>query len=242
MTHAPTSQTRELQIASSIALGSLSSDIATSIANLIVALYTAWQLTLALLASIPVSIVILNFLSRPVKPAIQAQKQELSRASKYAFSAISAIELVKVFNGLDHETWQYLAAIKRSMQKYLIQARANAMQSSYVKFWIDSLFVVGFYYGTVLVGQGLSPGNVLTTFYAALGALQAIEAFVPMYLVLAKGVSAAQTLRSISRDLEGGREVHHMKGGHVPRECVGEIEIRNVQSPVHSNDHLLRLN
>jgi len=194
-----------------------------------------------LLASIPVSVVILSFLSRPVRPAIQAQKQELSRASKYAFSAISAIDLVKVFNGLDHETWQYLAAIKRSMQKYLVQARGNALQFSYVKFWIDSLFVVGFYYGTVLVGQGLSPGNVLTTFYAALGALQAVEAFVPMYLVLAKGVSAAQALRSISHDLEGGREVYRMKGGHLPEECVGEIEIRNVQSLVHCYNPLLPL-
>ncbi|KAI0390783.1 P-loop containing nucleoside triphosphate hydrolase protein [Xylariaceae sp. FL0594] len=228
-------QTRELQIASSIALGSLSADIATSIANLAVALSTAWRLTLVLLASVPVSAIILSFLSRPVKAAIQAQRQELSRASKYAFSALSAIDLVKVFNGLDHEAWQYLAAIRRSMQQYLIQARGNALQAGYVKFWIDSLFVVGFYYGAVLVGQGLSPGNVLTTFYAALGALQAIEAFVPLYLVLARGASAAQALRSISRELEGGREIYRMKGGRVPRECGGEIEIRNVSFAYPSN-------
>ncbi|KAI8623231.1 P-loop containing nucleoside triphosphate hydrolase protein [Xylariaceae sp. FL1651] len=221
-------QTRELQIASSVALGSLSAEIATSIANLIVALYTAWKLTLVLLASVPVSIVILSLLSRQLKPAIQAQKQELSRASKYAISAISAIDLVKVFNGIDHETWQYLAAIRRSMQKYLIQARVNACQSGYVKLWIESLFVVGFYYGTVLVDQGLSPGSILTTFYAALAALQAIEAFVPMYLVLAKGVSAGQALRFISHNVEGGREIHQMTGGHRPGKCMGDVEIRNV--------------
>jgi ATP-binding cassette subfamily B (MDR/TAP) protein 1 len=217
-----------LQIASSVALGSLSAELATSIANLVVALYTAWKLTVVLLASVPLSLVILSFLSRQVKPAIQEQKQELSRASKYAYSAISAIDLVKVFNGVDHETWQYLAAIRRSMQKYLIQARANAYQFGYVKFWIDSLFVVGFYYGAVLVNQGLNPGNVLTTFYAALAALQAIEAFVPMYLVLVKGISAAQSLRVISHNMEDGREVHPMMGGYIPGECFGEIEIRNV--------------
>ncbi|KAI2638427.1 P-loop containing nucleoside triphosphate hydrolase protein [Xylaria nigripes] len=228
-------QTRELQIASSIALGSLSAEVATSIANLIVALYTSWKLTLVLLASIPVSVVVLGFLSRQVKPAIQEQKQELSRASKYAFSAISAIDLVKVLNGIDHETWQYLAAIRRSMQKYLTQARANAYQLGYVKFWIEALFVVGFYYGAVLVGQGLSPGNVLTTFYAALAALQAIEAFVPMYLVLAKGISAAQALRSISHNMESGRAVNPMIGGFFPEQCNGDVEISNVSFAYPSN-------
>ncbi|KAI0448963.1 P-loop containing nucleoside triphosphate hydrolase protein [Xylaria acuta] len=228
-------QTRELQTASSVALGSLTSDIATSIANLIVALYTAWKLTLVLLASVPVSVIVLHLLSRPVQVAIHAQKQELSRASKYAFSAISAIDLVKVFNGVDHETWQYLAAIRRSMQQYLIQARANACQLGYVKFWIDSLFVVGFYYGAVLVGQGLNPGSVLTTFYAALAALQAIEAFVPFYLVLAKGTAAAQALRSVAHNIEDGRRIYPMMGGYIPRGCIGDVEMRNISFAYPSN-------
>lgn len=214
-----------------MALGSLTSDIATSVANLIVALYTAWKLTLVLLASVPVSVVVLHFLSRPIQPAIHAQRQELSRASKYAFSAISAIDLVKVFDGVDHETWQYLNAIRRSMQKYLIQARANACQLGYIKFWIDSLFVVGFYYGAVLVSQGLSPGNVLTTFYASLAALQAVQAFVPFYLVLAKGTAAAQALRSIAHHIEDGRRIYPMMGGYIPRGCIGDVEMRNVSAP-----------
>ncbi|TRX91571.1 hypothetical protein FHL15_007576 [Xylaria flabelliformis] len=228
-------QTRELQTASSVALGCLTSNIATSIANLIVALYTAWKLTLVLLASVPLSVVILHLLRRPVQAAIHAQRQELSRASKYAFSAISAIDLVKVFNGVDHETWQYLAAIRRSMQKYLIQTRATAAQLGYVKFWIDSLFVVGFYYGAVLVGQGLSPGSVLTTFYAALAALQAIEAFVPFYLVLAKGTAAAQSLHSVAQNIEGGRTIYPMMGGYIPRECEGDVEMRNISFAYPSN-------
>jgi ATP-binding cassette subfamily B (MDR/TAP) protein 1 len=209
----------------------LSAEIATSLANLIVAFYTSWKLTLVLLASIPVSVFILGLLSRQIKPAIQAQKQELSRASKYAYSAISAIDLVKVFNGVDHETWQYLTVVRRCMQKYLVQARGNALQFGYVKFWIESLFVIGFYYGAVLIDQGLNPGNILTTFYAALAALQAIEAFVPMYLVLAKGMSAAQALHYVTHDTEGGRDIYPMKGVHTPSECMGEVEMRNVSLP-----------
>ncbi|GAP84432.2 hypothetical protein SAMD00023353_0702560 [Rosellinia necatrix] len=221
-------QTRELQIASSVALGSLSSCLAVAIANLVVALYTAWKLTLVLLASVPVSAFILARLGRPVKLAIHAQRRELSLASKYAVSAISAIELVKVFNGIDHETWQYLTTIRRSMDNYLIQARASAYQTGYAKFWVDSLFVVGFYYGAVLVDQGMSPGSVLTTFYATLTALQAIEAFVPLYLLLAKGISAAQDLRSVSYNIGNGQTVYPMMSGYIPRGCVGDIEMRDI--------------
>ncbi|KAJ8122969.1 hypothetical protein ONZ43_g969 [Nemania bipapillata] len=227
--------TREVQLASSVALGSLTSDVAASIANLIVALYTAWNLTLVLLASVPLSIFVVQFLGRRVKPAIQAQKQELSRASKYAYSAIFAIDLVKAFNGVDHETWQYLAAVRRSMRKYLIQARANAYQQGYVKFWVESLFVVGFYYGAVLVDQGLSPGSVLTTFYAALAALHAFEAFIPFYLVLTKGMSAARELRSIADSSGDEGQVHLPIGSYIPRECKGDIEMRNISFAYPSN-------
>ncbi|KAI0002347.1 P-loop containing nucleoside triphosphate hydrolase protein [Xylariaceae sp. FL0662B] len=228
-------QTRELQIASSVALGSLSAEIATSLANLVVAFYLSWKLTLVLLATVPVSVVILGLLSRRLKPAIQAQKQELSRASKFAISAVAAIDLVKVCNGIDHETWQYFKAIRRSTAEYLVQARASAYQFGYVKFWIDNMFVLGFYYGVVLVSEGLSPGNVMTTFYAALAALQAIEAFVPMYMVLAKGMAAGQALRLIATDLEGGRRVQHIARGHRPKECFGEIEVRDVSFAYPSN-------
>ncbi|KAI1407160.1 P-loop containing nucleoside triphosphate hydrolase protein [Hypoxylon sp. FL1857] len=234
-------QTRELQVASSVALGSLAAEIATSIANLVVALHGSWKLTLVLLATVPISVVVLALLSRTLKLAIQTQKQELGRASKYAISAITAIDLVKVFNANDHETWQYLQAIRRSMNKYLIQARSSACQFGYVRLWIDGMFVIGFYYGVVLVNEGLSPGNVMTTFYAALAALQAVEAFVPMYMALARGMSAGQALYSIYNDIESGRRVYNMVGGIRPQECLGDVKIDDVSFAYPSNPSKLVL-
>ncbi|KAI1459815.1 P-loop containing nucleoside triphosphate hydrolase protein [Annulohypoxylon moriforme] len=228
-------QTRELQMASSVALGSLAAEIATSIASLVVAFRGSWKLTLVLLATVPISVIVLAMLSRTLKLAVQAQKRELSRASKFAISAIAAIDLVKAFNANDHETWQYLQAIRRSMNKYLIQARAAACQSGYVKLWIDAMFVIGFYYGVVLVNEGLSPENVVTTFYAALAALQAFEAFVPMFMALARGMSAGQALYFIAYDMQSGRKVHRMIGHNRPEECLGHIEISDVSFSYPSN-------
>ncbi|KAI1393072.1 P-loop containing nucleoside triphosphate hydrolase protein [Hypoxylon trugodes] len=235
-------QTRELQMASSVALGSLAAEIATSLANLVVALNGSWKLTLVLLATVPISVIILAMLSRTLKQAIQAQKLELGRASKFVISAVTAIDLVKAFNGTDHETWQYLQAIRRSMDKYLIQARASAGQFCYVRLWIDGMFVLGFYYGVVLVNEGLSPGNVMTTFYAALAALQAIEAFIPMYMVLARGMSAGQALYFIANEIEGGRRVQRMIGSRQPKHCFGNIKFDHVTFAYPSNPSKIVLN
>ncbi|RYP24329.1 hypothetical protein DL765_000593 [Monosporascus sp. GIB2] len=229
-------QTREVQIATSQALGSLSMESATAVGNLLVAFYFSWRLTLVLLATAPVSFAVLKFLGRHLKPAIQAQKQELSRASRYATAAIAAIDLVKVFNGADQETWQYSQSVRRSMRYYLVQARANAYRLGYVKMWIECMFVVGFYCGVVLVNEGASPSDVMTTFYAALAALQAVQNSVPMYLLLAKGMSAAQALTQITGDeIQNGRKVHHMRGTHKPKTCAGDIEINAVTFAYPSN-------
>ncbi|RAL63287.1 hypothetical protein DID88_004363 [Monilinia fructigena] len=99
-------------------------------------------------------------------PAIEAQKRELSQASKLTNTAITAIDTVKAFNGEDQEVWQYFLAIKRSTIYYMIQARSNAFQFGITKFVIIAIFVQGFWYGISLVDHGLDAGEVLTTFYA----------------------------------------------------------------------------
>ncbi|KAI1800344.1 P-loop containing nucleoside triphosphate hydrolase protein [Daldinia bambusicola] len=228
-------QIRELQVASSATLGSIAAEIATSIANLIVAFYGSWKLTLVLLATVPAIIVVPVWLSGKLKRAIQAQKQDLGRAAKHAISALTAVDIVKTFNAMDHEVWQYLQAIRRSMDSYLTLARTSAWQISYIRIWLDGIFVLGFYYGAVLVNQGLNPGSVVTTFYAALGALQAIYTIAPVYVSLARGMSAGQELYSIVHNMEGGRRIYQMIGSYSPIDCAGKVEINDVSFAYPSN-------
>ncbi|KAF5983553.1 ABC transporter [Fusarium bulbicola] len=181
-------QTRELQLASSQVLGLLVGDIITSIASLGIALYYSWKLTLVLLATLPISAIVLSLATKRLEPAIQAQKRELAVASKFAVASITAIDLVKVFNGYDQEVWQYYPAAKAAAKHYLIQAQCNALQMGYVAFWVVAMFVVGFWYGVVLVNNdGLAAGSVLTTFYATLAAFQGIEALMPQCFFFPSG-------------------------------------------------------
>ncbi|KAM0344102.1 hypothetical protein ACHAPU_007823 [Fusarium lateritium] len=229
-------QTRELQLASSQVLGLLVGDIITSFASLGIALYHSWKLTLVLLATLPISAIVLSLATRRLEPAIQAQKRELAVASKFAVASITAIDLVKVFNGYDQEVWQYYPAAKASAKQYLIQAQCNALQMGYVAFWVVAMFVVGFWYGVVLVNNdGLPAGSVLTTFYATLAAFQGIEALMPQWLVLAKGMSAGSFLSSITCNMKSGGLFKPMIGASRPQFCSGDIELKDVSFAYPSN-------
>ncbi|KAK8133191.1 P-loop containing nucleoside triphosphate hydrolase protein [Apiospora kogelbergensis] len=194
------SQIRDLQAASSVAPGNIAVDIIASVASLSVALYFSWKLTLVLLSTVPVALVVLGLLSREIEPAIRAQHAALASASSYVASTLAAIDVVKVFNGLDHEIWQHSVVTKRSRDRYITQSIASTYQMGFVKFWLELLFVVGFFYGAVLVEGGVSVGSVVATFYATFGALQAIESCIPTYLILAKGILAVQSLHTFPKD------------------------------------------
>ncbi|KAI0844355.1 P-loop containing nucleoside triphosphate hydrolase protein [Daldinia vernicosa] len=128
------------------------------------------------------------------------------------------------------------------MDTYLTLARASAWQVGYIRLWLDGIFVLGFYYGAVLVNQGLNPGSVVTTFYAALGALQAIYTIAPTYISLARGMAAGQALYSISHNIEGGRRIYQMIGSFRPINCSGKVEVNDVSFAYPSNPTKLVLN
>ncbi|PNP46053.1 hypothetical protein TGAMA5MH_02088 [Trichoderma gamsii] len=104
----------------------------------------------------------------------------------------------------------------------------------YVAFWVVGIFVAGFWYGTILVDQGLSPGQVITTFFSVLSAFQGIEALLPQWLVLSKGMFAGAFLSSLSTTCDG--EAAKKNGGHIrPNSCIGNVDLIDVTFAYPSN-------
>ena len=201
----------------------------TTIAALGLALYYAWDLALVTLAMVPVSALVLSWISAQTQPVIKAQMDELTQASRLANNSISYIDTVKFFNGQDFELWQYAQAIRRAANFYLIQARANAFQIGLVRFITSIMFVQGFWYGSHLITTGRNnPGQILTAFWACLMATQTIEQILPQMLVLEKGRASAATLKAMLTHMESGRKITSMKAGATPQYCEGDIEVRNV--------------
>jgi ATP-binding cassette subfamily B (MDR/TAP) protein 1 len=228
-------QTRELQLATSQVFGLLVCDVVTSIASLCIGLYYSWKLTLVLLATLPVSAIVLSLGTKRLQPAIMTQRKDLAVASQYCTASITAIDLVKVFKGYDQELWQYYRAVSQAAKSYITQAACNSFQIGYVSFWVVAMFVVGFAYGVVLVDKdGLAPGAVITTFYATLSSIQGVEALMPHWLVMSKGMAAGGFLSMLTSQLREGKQVKRMKGGIKPEHCAGDVEVTDVSSPMAS--------
>jgi ATP-binding cassette subfamily B (MDR/TAP) protein 1 len=221
-------------MATSQPLGFFIEDAAAALAALGTAFYYSWNLTLVILAIAPIAVMALAIVTRKLPSAIEAQKRDLSEASKCSHTAIAAVDTVKVFNGQDQEVWQYACAVKKAARSYMTQVNANSLQMGITRFVTTGMFVVGFWYGIVLVRQGLGAGSVLTTFYSCLMATEAAEALLPQWLVLSKGMSAGETLRYMLLQIERGRRVSKMIGTLKPTTCIGDVEVSNVCPLVNS--------
>ena len=220
---------RELQTGTSQPLGCVVQYGVTTIAALGLALYYSWSLTLITLATMPAAAFILARISAQIIFSVEAQRQELTNSSKMASTAISAIDTVKSFNGQDFELWQYAMAIREVASHYLGQARVQALQNGFLRFFILSIFVQGFWYGSHLVDTGQkSPGDILTCFWACLMAVQTAEAISTEYPYLLKGKAAGATIKASIIHMERGRRIIPMVGKKSPKRCDGEIEVRNV--------------
>ncbi|KAL7944886.1 P-loop containing nucleoside triphosphate hydrolase protein [Trichoderma barbatum] len=227
-------QTRELQMATSQVFGFLVADVILSLASLAIAFTHSWKLTLVLLATLPISVIIMSLATRRIDPAIQAQRRNLETASKFATSSIKAIEIVKVFNGFDRELWRYYEVVKSAGKQYLIQAQCSSIQMGYVVFWVVGMFVAGFWYGTVLVDGGLKPSQVMTTFFAVLSAFQATEALLPHWLVLSKGMSAGAFLSSVLNKMDE-KTADTSNSQIKPDICLGKLDLVDVSFAYPSN-------
>jgi ATP-binding cassette, subfamily B (MDR/TAP), member 1 len=223
-------QIRELQIATSQPLGFIVQYTVTIFVAIGLAFYTAWDLTLVTLSTVPVGAFLLAWLSARMQPAIELQVEWLTQASKVAIMAISGIETVKTFNTQQSELQRYRTIVKRAASSYLNQAQSNALQIASVSFLTLCMFVQGFWYGSHLVDSGKkTPGQILTGFWACLMATQAFEQILPQMIVLEKGRTAGAALKVVLIKVEGSRSTVKMAGGNIPRYCEGDIQIQNVR-------------
>ncbi|CAK7267785.1 ATP-dependent permease [Sporothrix epigloea] len=217
---------RDLQAATSQLLGYIVSDAFVCVACLVVAFIKSWALTLVLLATVPLSVLILGALGSGLKQAAERQRAALNQAAQHAGAALVGLDLVKVYGGEDAEVRQYLRSVRSAARHGARQALATSAQMGYVKAWMISLFVVGFWYGITLVTRGTSTaGDVLTAFYAVLTAFQSLEALGTQWVTVLKGTVAGKALQDIMASAAGDRSealANGIRPVFPPRDIVFE--------------------
>ncbi|KAI4731384.1 putative ABC transporter [Aureobasidium sp. EXF-10728] len=222
-------QIRDLQLATAQPFGSLLSSAAEAIASLGLALYTSWKLTLVIISTTPVIVLVIGYLSASMQQSVKKQQERLTEALKYVGNAINAIETVKCFNGQEHELKQYSSRLKEAASWYYRVVNANSQQFGLVGFMTLAIFVQGFYYGGVQVDKHeKNTGDVVTTFFSAISAFQAISSILPQMIVLQKGRTAGSTLRAIMAQMAKKSDALSSPELLKPGKCDGAIEFRDV--------------
>ena len=215
-------------------------DGVTVFAALSLAFHYSWGLTIVTLSTVPILAFLLAWNSSRMQPSIEAQAEELTKASSIANDAILDIDTVKCFNRQDFETWQYRKAIDRAARYYLRLAQANALQIGGLRLITLVMFVQGFWFGSHLVNTGQkNPGDILTAFWACLMATQAFERIQPEVVILEKGRAAGAALGSILDQLEDDFGISRVSGNTFPLCCAGDIEIRDVCRKARAAEDLL---
>ncbi|KAL4796759.1 P-loop containing nucleoside triphosphate hydrolase protein [Aspergillus venezuelensis] len=222
-------QIQELQTATSLTLALILQYVFRILVSLGLAFYTSWNLTLVILAGIPIVSLIVPFLAPKINAAIEAQQTELKAASKVVNSAVTSIDTVKCLNAQGVEQEKFSRGVDKAATQYLRQALFNSLQISAMRFFMFAMFVQGFWYGSHLVTTGkLDGGEVLRTFWACSTAAQSVESLMPHLLILEKGKVAGAALKNVLYQKVNNRHSRDMQGGLYPTHCEGGIEVSKV--------------
>jgi ATP-binding cassette subfamily B (MDR/TAP) protein 1 len=201
-----------------------------TLASFGLAFYLSWKLTFIILAGIPVVIILIPIFSSRVQPNLQQQAATLSQAAKLASTIFGAIETIKFYNGEDFELWKYSTVIKQSGGFFFRQAFWNALQAGVLRLITLSMFVQGFWFGNDMLDKGQITGSkILTSFWAAIIAVQAMMQIMPYLVVLEKGRTAGQKLRAAMSQMTLTSAQFDQAPLKQPDMCVGDIAFSKVR-------------
>jgi ATP-binding cassette subfamily B (MDR/TAP) protein 1 len=220
---------RDLQLSVSAPFGEGIQCIVQGIGALGVAFYYSWNLTLVILCTVPLIYIVQSFIAHRLSIRANQQANLLEQALKYITNAILSIETVKCFNGERYELKVFTKITGRAANLYMRVANLRSIQIGVMQFFTLSVFVQGFWYGTHLVRSGdRNVGQVITTFWAGLMALQGITGFLPQFIVLQKGKTAGAQLQLLMDQISMSDQGQEFAGHTKPAKCPGDIEFRQV--------------
>ncbi|KAF2868020.1 multidrug resistance protein-like protein 2 [Massariosphaeria phaeospora] len=222
-------QIRDLQLSVSGPFGEGLQCIVQAIGALAVAFYFAWNLTLVIIASVPLIYIVMALLSKRFTARAHEQADKLQQALKYVTNAIQSIETVKCFNGERLELQRYIGFIGLAAALYVRQANIRSLQVGFMQFITLSIFVQGFWYGSHLVTSGQkNAGDVVTTFWGALMAVQGISGFLPQFITLQKGRVAGARLQALMAQMSKNDLGTELRGKLRPDRCPGDVVFKKV--------------
>ncbi|KAH9903390.1 P-loop containing nucleoside triphosphate hydrolase protein [Cubamyces lactineus] len=193
-------ETDEVRMASSLAAGMVIQYTTTFITCLILAFVWSWSLTLVILSAVPVLMIIQTLSQGFVGPRLAAERAHSASAATLIDRAVAAIATVKAFNAQIHEQEQLDSMVEKIRQAAVKCHAVWGISSAASQFVMMAMFVQAFWFGAKLVRDGsISPGTVMSVFWACLIATSNLQMCIPQLIVLTKGKFAMVSLLTLAQ-------------------------------------------
>ncbi|TFK81610.1 P-loop containing nucleoside triphosphate hydrolase protein [Polyporus arcularius HHB13444] len=193
-------ETDEVRAASSLAAGMVVQYTTTFLTSLVLAFVWSWSLTLVILSAVPLLMIIQTLSQGFVGPRLAAERAHSASAATLVDRAVAAIATVKAFNAETHEEEQ-LGTTLEKIRRAAIKCHAVwGVSTAASQFVMMAMFVQAFWFGSKLVRDGtISPGIVMSVFWACLIATSNLQMCIPQLIVLTKGKFAMVSLMTLAQ-------------------------------------------
>ncbi|KAK2720057.1 hypothetical protein QYM36_004086, partial [Artemia franciscana] len=203
------------------------------LAGLVNAFIYGWELTLVILAPMPVLVIGLGFLGKVTSNLAEKESQAYSKAGGIAEEVISGIRTVVAFGGAEKEVERYQKSLVSAQEAGIKRGQLTGISLGISMLVLYGAYALAFWFGTKLILDGLlncvvvyDASNLLIVFFSVLGAAFSIGQL-PTYLesfASAKGSAAAifhviERVPAIDSASDEGEE---------PKEFNGKIKFENI--------------
>ncbi len=181
--------------ASTQALRVLVRDSISVIFLLIWMFYLSWKTTLSLLIIVPIAGAIIYLSSKKLRKASKALQKTIGRITQVASEALTGHELVKSFNGFEHQATLFDRANNRNRQQYMKRTAVSAISVPLVIF-VAGLALAGIvWYALQQSGTSqVTAGTFISYISATLMLMQPIRRLARLNEVIQTGVAAAESI------------------------------------------------
>ncbi|KAI6183876.1 P-glycoprotein 3 [Aphelenchoides bicaudatus] len=197
------------------------------VAGLVAAFYMSVDMGAVLLFIVP--LVILNLLASGyfIRSPIKNESEAYGRAGSLAENVLSRIWTVLAFCGQSQEENRYAGHLADAHKNGLKKVFVNSFFTASFQAILFGTMSVFFWYGTILLVDGkVGPGDVMASFWAAVGGAIRFGSAIPHIAVIMTAKIAISEIVSIID--QKSSQVQTVKSGKLTTKVSGRIEFENV--------------
>ncbi|GMK57918.1 hypothetical protein CspeluHIS016_0407520 [Cutaneotrichosporon spelunceum] len=210
-------ETDDVRIGSSLTTGLVVQNMASFAACFILGLVKLPTLALVTLSSLPFLAAVNALTERAVNKSQMAERRAFAEAATTAERTAAAIATVKAYNAQPAEVERFDTYARKVKTELVHQALVWGQCLGLNDFLVMFMFIVGFWYGAILVNQGKSTvAEVMTVFFSCLLGASSLQGISPQLMIINKGKASLASLLTVIQEVDevlpAARELARLKG------------------------------